>query len=97
MPPTPLGDLLRYARRLCASQGDCDLTDGELLEMFVKNQDDAAFSFLVHRHGPMVYAVCRRVLEDALTRAAMHTGTWEGHEACLFIGDMLEAKFPATG
>jgi polyhydroxyalkanoate synthesis regulator phasin len=39
----------------------------------------------------------RRVLEDALTRAAMHMGTWEGHEACLFIGDMLEAKFPATG
>jgi polyhydroxyalkanoate synthesis regulator phasin len=39
----------------------------------------------------------RRVLEDALTRAAMHTGTWEGHEACLYIGDMLEAKFPADG
>jgi hypothetical protein len=36
------------------------------------------------------------VLEDALTRAAMHTGTWEGHEACLFIGDMLETKFPAA-
>jgi hypothetical protein len=39
----------------------------------------------------------RRVLEDALTRAAMHTGTWEGHEACIFIGDLLEAKFPAGG
>jgi polyhydroxyalkanoate synthesis regulator phasin len=39
----------------------------------------------------------RRVLEDALTRAAMHTGTWEGHEACIFIGDVLEAKFPADG
>jgi hypothetical protein len=39
----------------------------------------------------------RRVLEDALTRAAMHTGTWEGHEACIFIGDVLEARFPADG
>jgi polyhydroxyalkanoate synthesis regulator phasin len=39
----------------------------------------------------------RGVLEDALTRAAMHTGTWEGHEACLFIGALLEAKSPATG
>ena len=39
----------------------------------------------------------RGVLEDALTRAAMHTGTWEGHEACLFIGSLLEAKSPATG
>jgi polyhydroxyalkanoate synthesis regulator phasin len=37
----------------------------------------------------------RRVLEDALTRAAMHTGTWEGHEACMLIGGMLETKFPA--
>jgi polyhydroxyalkanoate synthesis regulator phasin len=39
----------------------------------------------------------RRVLEDALTRAAMHTGTWEGHEACMLIGGMLETKFPAAG
>jgi polyhydroxyalkanoate synthesis regulator phasin len=39
----------------------------------------------------------RRVLEDALTRAAMHTGTWEGHEACMLIGAMLETKFPAAG
>ena len=39
----------------------------------------------------------RRVLEDALTRAAMHTGTWEGHEAGLLIGAMLETKFPAEG
>jgi polyhydroxyalkanoate synthesis regulator phasin len=39
----------------------------------------------------------RSVLEDALTLAAMHTGTWEGHEACLYIGGLLEAKSPATG
>jgi len=39
----------------------------------------------------------RRVLEDALIRAAMHTGTWEGHEAGLLIGAMLERKFPAEG
>jgi polyhydroxyalkanoate synthesis regulator phasin len=39
----------------------------------------------------------RGVLEDALTRAAMHTGTWEGHEACLYIGGLLEAKSPAAG
>jgi len=39
----------------------------------------------------------RHVLEDALTRAAMHTGTWEGHEAGLLIGAMLETKFPAAG
>jgi RNA polymerase sigma factor (sigma-70 family) len=65
MPPTSVGDFLRYARRLCAAQGDCGLTDGQLLEQFATCQDDAAFSFLVHRHGPMVYAVCRRILGDA--------------------------------
>jgi len=37
----------------------------------------------------------RGVLEEALTRAAMHTGTWEGHEACLHIGNLLETRFPA--
>ncbi len=39
----------------------------------------------------------RGVLEDALTRAAMHTGTWEGHEACVLIGNLLETRFPAAG
>jgi polyhydroxyalkanoate synthesis regulator phasin len=33
----------------------------------------------------------RTVLEDALYRAAMFTGTWEGHEATQIIGAALEA------
>jgi polyhydroxyalkanoate synthesis regulator phasin len=32
----------------------------------------------------------RKVLEDAMYRAAMHTGTLEGLEAGNFIGDMLK-------
>jgi RNA polymerase sigma-70 factor (ECF subfamily) len=38
--------------------------DGELLERFVSRRDESAFTALVHRHGPMVLGVCRRVLND---------------------------------
>jgi len=41
------------------------LTDAQLLEMFLtRGGDDAedAFAALVHRHGPMVLGVCRRML-----------------------------------
>src|SRR5262245_43135391 len=37
-------------------------TDAELLDAFVARRDKAAFAELVRRHGPKVYAVCRRVL-----------------------------------
>ncbi|HMF14984.1 MAG TPA: sigma-70 family RNA polymerase sigma factor [Gemmataceae bacterium] len=40
-------------------------TDGELLERFVTDRNEAAFVELVHRHGPMVHGVCRRMLDDA--------------------------------
>jgi RNA polymerase sigma factor (sigma-70 family) len=39
-----------------------DRTDGELLEAFLARRDEAAFAELLHRHGPAVLAVCRRVL-----------------------------------
>jgi RNA polymerase sigma factor (sigma-70 family) len=36
--------------------------DAELLEQFIADRDERAFELLVRRHGPMVLAVCRRVL-----------------------------------
>ena len=40
------------------------LSEGNLLERFVSHRDEAAFSALVARHGPMVLGVCRRLLRD---------------------------------
>src|SRR5690242_8899399 len=39
-----------------------DTPDADLLARFAAGRDDAAFAELVARHGPMVLAVCRRVL-----------------------------------
>src|ERR1043166_6849230 len=39
-------------------------TDGQLLEESLSRRDEAAFAVLVKRHGPMVLAVCRRVLAN---------------------------------
>jgi hypothetical protein len=44
------------------------LSDGQLLELFLtRSGADAedAFAMLVHRHGPMVLGVCRRMLRSS--------------------------------
>jgi RNA polymerase sigma factor (sigma-70 family) len=40
-------------------------TDGQLLRQYFAHRDEAAFAALVRRHGPMVLAVCRRLLRRA--------------------------------
>jgi RNA polymerase sigma factor (sigma-70 family) len=40
------------------------LSDGQLLESYVRSREEGAFAALVHRHGPMVWGVCRRVLDS---------------------------------
>jgi RNA polymerase sigma factor (sigma-70 family) len=58
------GSLARVSPRLrgiaLVSQGTA--SDADLLERFVSYCDEIAFELLVRRHGPMVFAVCRRVL-----------------------------------
>src|SRR5439155_3418468 len=41
------------------------LSDRQLLDRFTDHRDEAAFTELVRRHGPMVLGVCRRVLHNA--------------------------------
>jgi RNA polymerase sigma factor (sigma-70 family) len=61
----PLDKVVQHIRSVAASQG---ATDGELLRAFSISGDQAAFAALAHRHGPLVLAVCKRILgnlEDA--------------------------------
>jgi C-terminal peptidase prc len=55
--------LVRYVRNL-AGAPPLEPTDRHLLERFAKVRDDDAFAALVRRHGPLVWGVCRRVLES---------------------------------
>jgi hypothetical protein len=56
--------LLRYVHQLAVGGTAGDVPDAALLDRFVRHRDEAAFAALLRRHGPMVFAVCRRVLRD---------------------------------
>jgi RNA polymerase sigma factor (sigma-70 family) len=64
MQPSPLRSALGALRRLAGAGGANDLSDADLLERFRARHEEAAFTLLVQRHGPMVLGVCRRVLGD---------------------------------
>jgi RNA polymerase sigma factor (sigma-70 family) len=54
--------LLRHIRALAGPQAVAALPDGQLLQEYVLRQSELAFSALLGRHGPMVWAVCRRLV-----------------------------------
>jgi RNA polymerase sigma factor (sigma-70 family) len=39
-------------------------SETQLLDRFISQRDEHAFEAILHRHGPMVLGVCRRVLSD---------------------------------
>jgi RNA polymerase sigma factor (sigma-70 family) len=53
--------VLRYLQSLSSGSA----TDQQLLESFIAHREESAFAALMHRHGPMVLSVCRRVLQHA--------------------------------
>src|SRR5579871_1376650 len=56
----PTGQVIEYLRRTTIT----GLTDGQLLSRYVEHGDQIAFEALVRRLGPLVLAVCRRLLHD---------------------------------
>lgn len=56
--------VIRHLRRILLRQDGAGWTDGQLLASFNEHKDEAAFEALVHRHGPMVFDVCRRLLHN---------------------------------
>ena len=64
MPKAPFGDLLQFLRRMYPADYTGDRTDGELLNRFVTEREEEAFTVLVHRHARMVLGVCQRILGD---------------------------------
>jgi RNA polymerase sigma factor (sigma-70 family) len=63
MPSRSLALVVQHARSLGAAPHG-EQTDAELLRAFTAHRDPTAFEALVKRHGPLVLAVCRRVLHQ---------------------------------
>jgi len=56
---------------------ECDL-DSSFLTRFLTKRDEDAFAALVHRHGPLVYGTCRRILGN-------RTDTEDAFQAVFFV------------
>src|SRR5207248_883166 len=57
--------VLSQLRRRAAAPTLSESSDRDLLGRYVAGRDEAAFSELVRRHGPLVWGTSRRVLGDA--------------------------------
>ena len=62
MPGEGLVTVARDLEQVFSHGTAAGLSEGQLLRRFASGRDEAAFSALVARHGPMVLGVCRRVL-----------------------------------
>jgi RNA polymerase sigma factor (sigma-70 family) len=56
---------LDHLRRLVVDRRADGLSDHQLLQVFISDNDQNAFTTLVERHGRLVFSVCRHVLKHA--------------------------------
>ena len=63
MPTSPLKLVIQQLRTASERDGT-GRTDGELLTRFLGHRDNDALAALVHRHAPMVWGVCHRLLRS---------------------------------
>src|SRR5262249_11821614 len=63
--PSSRETLLRSIRRLASTSETDQVSDATLLDRFIAERDQRAFTALVQRHGAMVLQVCRWVVGNA--------------------------------
>jgi RNA polymerase sigma factor (sigma-70 family) len=56
-----LTKVIQHLRRTTLAD-EARVSDGQLLDQFIENQDETAFAALVERHSRMVWGVCRRIV-----------------------------------
>jgi RNA polymerase sigma factor (sigma-70 family) len=76
MPNKHLTFILRHLRHTIAVRETGQGSDGQLLQRFVQHGDEEAFETLVKRHGPLVLAVCNRVVNDPNDAADVFQATF---------------------
>jgi hypothetical protein len=64
MATSPMSAFIQHLRRTLLLRDGDGITDGQLLSRYIEGRDEDAFAALVKRHGPMVSAVCRRLLPN---------------------------------
>src|ERR1043166_6613392 len=57
-------EFILHLRRAVLLWEGAGRTDGQLLEDYLSRRNEAALAALVHRHAPMVWGVCRRVISN---------------------------------
>ncbi len=64
MATSGVNTFIQHLRRTVLARDGEGRTDGQLLDSFIDQKDEAAFETLVHRHGPMVLGVCHRIARN---------------------------------
>ncbi|HMF18156.1 MAG TPA: sigma-70 family RNA polymerase sigma factor [Gemmataceae bacterium] len=64
MAKASLTAVLHHVRRLAEGNGAAEQDDRVLLQRFIRQRDEWAFSLLMRRHGGLVLRVCRGVLRN---------------------------------
>jgi RNA polymerase sigma factor (sigma-70 family) len=72
----PITDVLHALGNAERLQACLKLSDAQLLEQFAVQRHEAAFEALLHRHGPLVFGVCRRMLFDMQDAEDAFQGTF---------------------
>jgi hypothetical protein len=62
MATRPMNTVIRHLRQAALWQDAAARHDGQLLESFITDKDEAAFATLLRRHGSMILGVCRRII-----------------------------------